>query len=82
LYVGNFDQGANGFFEWSPDGKGIVFSRNGELQSMNIATGNYLPYPWKNTDAIGFNDISPDGNQTVYIKQRMNAKLILIDNFH
>ena len=82
LYEGPIDRGALGFFLWFPDSKSFIFSKEGERQSISVETGKIRPYSWKNSDAVAFDDINPDGKQTVYIKQRMNAKLILIDNFH
>jgi hypothetical protein len=56
--------------------------KSGELWMVSIETGKTKRYPWKNTDALSFSDVSPDGKHTLFVRERMNAKLILIDNFH
>ena len=67
---------------WLPDSKSLLFRKNDDLWTVSVETGKSQPYPWKNTEVISFDDFSPDGKHTVFVKQRMNAKLILIDNFH
>jgi dipeptidyl aminopeptidase/acylaminoacyl peptidase len=71
-----------GFMRWLPDGKGIVLRRNDELWTLSVETGKAQRYSWNATDAIAFDDLSADGKHSVYVKKRMNAKLILINNFH
>jgi len=73
--------GFGAFYRWSPDSKNFIFSQRGLLWTVSVETGKIQRYVWKNQEAVGFDDISPDGRQTVFVKQRMNAKLILIDNF-
>jgi Tol biopolymer transport system component len=71
-----------GNFTWFPDSKNMTFVRNGELWVLSIETGKAKRYPWKSTEALSFSDLSPDGKHTLFVRERMNAKLILIDNFH
>jgi Tol biopolymer transport system component len=73
--------GPGALYHWSPDSKNFIYAERGGLWTVSVETGKIQRYLWKNQEAIGFDDISPDGRQTVFIKQRMNAKLILIDNF-
>jgi serine/threonine protein kinase len=82
VYDGRLQQGPGFVLKWLPDSKSCLFSKNGEYWIVSIEKGSPQRLPRKNTDALGFSDISPDGRQTVFVKQRMNAKLILIDNFH
>jgi len=67
---------------WLPDSKNIVYMKSGEMWMVSIETGKTKRYPWKSTDALSFSDVSPDGKHSLFVKERMNAKLILIDNFH
>jgi len=82
--VKNLVQGKldGGNFAWFPDSKNMTFVRNGEVWVLSIETGKTKRYPWKSTDALSFSDVSPDGKHTLFVRERMNAKLILIDNFH
>ncbi|OLD60705.1 MAG: hypothetical protein AUI33_15410, partial [Ignavibacteria bacterium 13_1_40CM_2_61_4] len=72
---------AGAFSRWSPDSKNFIFAQDGVLWTVSVETGKLQRYVWKNPEAVGFDDFSPDGKHTVFVKQRMNAKLILIDNF-
>jgi Tol biopolymer transport system component len=67
---------------WLSDSKRFAFPHGDEIWILSIETGKIQPYPWKNPEAVSPSDLSQDGAQTVFVKQRMNAKLILIDNFH
>jgi Tol biopolymer transport system component len=67
---------------WLPDSKNIVYMKSSEMWMVAIETGKTKRHPWKSTDAISFSDMSPDGKRSLFVKERMNAKLILIDNFH
>jgi serine/threonine protein kinase len=71
-----------GSVRWMADSKNIVYMKSGELWMVSIETGKTKRYPWKSTDALSFSDVSPDGKHTLFVRERMNAKLILIDNFH
>ncbi len=81
LVDGTFDPPPN-VTQWFPDSKRFLYTKGGEVWSVSIETGNIEQYPWKNAEVFSLSDISPDGQQTVFVKQRLNAKLILIDNFH
>ncbi|HEY4643922.1 MAG TPA: hypothetical protein VIH68_04320, partial [Bacteroidota bacterium] len=74
-------EGAVENMQWSPDGKSILFVRNDQQWVVSVETGKAQRYPWKNPEVVSFDDLSPDGKQTVFVKRRMNAKLILIENF-
>jgi serine/threonine protein kinase len=77
LHEGNF-----GGIRWTPDGKNIfLVETDGTAFLISPETGKARPYVWKNT-AIPFpSDLSPDGKSAVFVKNRTEAKLIIIDNF-
>jgi Tol biopolymer transport system component len=66
---------------WNPDGSSLVFGTQGKMVQVSLETGDARPYPWKNQEAIYFNQFSPDGNRTLFVKNQPQSKLILIDNF-
>ena len=70
------------FWRWLTDGKSIVVLQNDELWTIASESGKLERYPWNTSDAIAFSDLSPEGTHSLFVKTRMNAKLILIDNFH
>jgi Tol biopolymer transport system component len=65
---------------WSREGRSLYYLKNDEVWTVSVETGNSHRYPWKNPEVLSFDDISPDGNHTVFVKRRMNAKLILMEN--
>jgi serine/threonine protein kinase/Tol biopolymer transport system component len=67
---------------WSPDGKSLLYKMAGAIWTLSPVTGKSQLYPWKNDEVLSFDDVSPDGKHTLFVKRRMNAKLILIDNVH
>jgi len=69
------------FYAWVPDSKYIVFPKAGLPWMVSVETGKTQRVPWKNEVAFP-SDLSTDGKQSLFVKPRMNAKLILIDNFH
>ena len=77
LHEGNFAG-----IRWFPDGKSIFLIKTGESAwIISPDTGKSRAYTWKNT-AVSFpNDLSPDGKATLFVKNRTQAKLILIDSF-
>ena len=66
---------------WEPDGSSLVFGTQGNMAQVSLETGSVVPYQWKNPEAVYFNHFSPDGKQTLFVKNRTQSKLILIDNF-
>jgi hypothetical protein len=68
-------------FIWDPGGGSLVFARSGSMMEVSLETGNVRPYTWKNPEAVYFNQFSPDGKQTLFVKNRPQSKLILIDDF-
>jgi Tol biopolymer transport system component len=81
LVDGPVDGGTN-LFEWLPDGKRFVYTKGGVIWVVSVDSGERSLYPWKRSDAVAFTDISRDGKEALFVKERMNGKLILIDNFH
>lgn len=79
LVQGRLDGGG---VNWFPDSKNITYLKNGEMWILSIETGKTKRYPWRSTDALSLSDVTPDGKRTLFVRERMNAKLILIDNFH
>ncbi len=66
---------------WEPDlAMLVVFTQEGMVQ-VSPETGSVTPYLWKNPEAVSFDHFSPDGSQTLFVKNRTQSKLILIDNF-
>jgi hypothetical protein len=68
--------------QWLPDSKRIVYSRDGVMWIVSIDTGEKKLYPWNRSDAVAFTDLSRNGREALFVRERMNGKLILIDNFH
>jgi len=66
---------------WDPDGRSLVFALQGNLMQVSLETGRIQPYPWRNPEAVYFNQFSPDGKRTLFVKNQPQSKLILIDNF-
>ena len=66
---------------WHRDGERILFERQGKPWMLWIASGQMEPYPWKNPDIVSFSDVTTDGKRTVFVRDRTQSKLILIDNF-
>jgi serine/threonine protein kinase len=68
-------------FLWHPDGRSMVFATSGNMMQISLETGSVQSYPWKNPEAVYFNHFSPDGKRTLFVKNRPQSKLILIDDF-
>ncbi|MGB6121248.1 MAG: hypothetical protein WBG80_05025, partial [Bacteroidota bacterium] len=66
---------------WHPDGKHLVLATPGNMVQVSLETGSIVPYVWKNPEAVYFNHFSPDGKQTLFLKNRTRSKLTPIDNF-
>jgi serine/threonine protein kinase len=77
-----FHEGNFGGIQWSLDGKNIyLIKTDGTALIISPDTGKARSYAWKNTAIPLPSDLSPDGKSTLFVKNRIQAKLILIDNF-
>ncbi len=67
---------------WTRDGKYIVLVKtDGMPYLVSPVTGQARLYIWKDTRTVGPSDITGDWKSSVSIRNRMQSKLIIIDNF-
>jgi serine/threonine protein kinase len=60
------------------DGSFLIISRgDGQLMRISLPDGTMQRYP-----AAKLGAISSDGKETAYVDNRINAKLVMIENFH
>ena len=67
---------------WSGDGKEIVLAKSdGSVSLITPGTGKTRPLIWKEPATMFPDDMTADRKASVFVRNRRQSKLILIDNF-